>query len=40
MIDRERMQESKAYRDGVMAGVTFGATKTIAKVLKLMTEDI
>mgnify|MGYP006270018481 CR=1 FL=1 len=35
MIDKERMEEDKSYREGVAAGTTYGIIKTISKVTKL-----
>lgn len=39
MIDKQRMKESNAYREGVMAGTTYGIVKTIVKVTKMVQKN-
>jgi len=39
MIDKQRMEESEAYREGVMDGQAYGVLKTISKVVEKIQEE-
>lgn len=40
MINRQRMEESEDYRDGVMDGQTYGVLKTLAKVVEFIQDEV